>query len=324
MKRARNTAALAIAVVLAGPATVPASAARPMDRIMFASNRGGTSDLYTVNADGTDARSVLGGPLDEYEADVSANGRRVVFVRSVGIACCGPTADIYIADADGSDIEELTPADPQVDDYRPQWSPDGERIAFSRGTGGGSPSNVFTVRPDGTGLEQLTTETGSGNNFATWSPDGSRLAFVSTREGKSRIWVMDSDGANPHSITDPPSGGDISPQWSPLGDQIVFRSSRDADDGDAYEVYTVRPDGTGLTRITTNSVAEVAPTWSPDGRRIAFSSLGDVPCPAGPVCPGQLWSMNADGSDLRRVTDRPFNDTFPDYLPRSGRGRRGG
>ena len=291
--------------------TMPASSRRKPDRIMFASNRAGTYDLYSVNEDGTDLQLVLGGGLDEYEADVSPDGRRMVFVRSIGIGCCGPTQDVYIANIDGTDVRPLTPPDPIVDDYRPQWSPDGQRIAFSRGTGGGA-SNIFTVRPDGTGLEQLTEETTTGNSFPTWSPDGDQIVFNATRERGPEIWIMNADGSDERPVTrDPAAATAISPQWA-SGDRIVFRSLRHTPD----ELYTVRADGTELTRVTNDSDASVAPTWSPDAERIAFSMPRGVPC-VGIVCPGQLWVMDADGSDAHRITDVPFPVFFPDYFPRA-------
>lgn len=314
-RRARATAiaSLLLAVLVAGLAMPAiASARRPADRIVFAANRGGTFDLYSVNADGSDLRLVLGGPMDEYEADVSPDGKSIVFVRAVGLNCCGPASDIYIAKIDGTGVRLLTPADPAVDDYRPQWSPDGKTIAFSRGTNGGSPSNIYTVRPDGSGLDQLTHESASANNFPAWAPDGSELAFVSSRRGSTEIWIMDADGSHQRAITAKPAG--FSPQWSPTGHRIVFRSGRDG--GMADELYTVRSDGTGLARLTTDSHAAIAPTWSPDGRRIAFVSLRDIAC-ISPQCPTQLWVMDADGTDARRITDPPLTAAFPDYSPRA-------
>lgn len=310
--RLRRTTLL-VAAMASGAVAIPAEARRQDEQIVFASNRAGTFDLYVVNADGTDLRPIfdepLGNALDEYEPDVSPDGRQVVFVRAVGLNCCGPAAHVYIANIDGTGVRELTSAGPGVDDYRPQWSPDGRRIAFSRGSGGGSPSNVFTIRPDGGDLQQLTHETGSSNNFPTWSPDGSMLAFNTNRRGGLEIWVMDRGGGRQRPITSEPAG--TSPQWSPTGDRVVFRSSRHGAD----ELYTVRSDGTGLTRLTTDSDAAIAPTWSPDGRRIAFVSLRGVPCTS-PQCPTQLWIMDADGSYARRITEPPFTAAFPDYFPR--------
>ncbi|MEX2555952.1 MAG: hypothetical protein WEB06_09990 [Actinomycetota bacterium] len=303
--------ALALGASL-GVHSMPASAETPLDRIMFASNRGGTFDLYSMNDDGTDTRLVVGGPRDEVHPDISPDGTRIAFVRSadftrpLGPSCCGPAVDLFIANVDGSGAAPLMPH-PVIDDYRPDWSPDGGRIAFSRGTVAVAVSNIFTVEPDGSALDQVTDGI-LGNNVASWSPDGTQLVFVSTRAGTISLWITDADGENQHPLTAaPPGAAHTSPQWSPTGDRIVFGSDQD---GGASELYTIRPDGSGLTRLTTNTVSDSYATWSPDGSQIAVSrgAMGGGG--------GTIWVMNADGSDQRQISAGPV-DTFPVYYPRA-------
>ncbi len=97
------------------------------------------------------------------------------------------------------------------------------------------------------------------------------------------------------------------PDWQPNGGKIVFQSK----EGSHWEIWTVNPDGTGMTALTrpvTTLVDElpsnVAPTWSPDGTQIAFLSNRGDDHEAGPW---QLWIMNADGSDQRPLA---LNLTF--------------
>ena len=313
--------ALALSASLGAHPTAVA-AESPIDRIMFASNRGGTFDLYSMSEDGTGTRLVVGGPRDELHSDISPDGKRIVFVRAddvarpFGASCCGPAVDLFLANADGSGITPLMP-DPLIDDYRPDWSPDGTRIAFSRGTGGGLVSNIFTVNPDGSDVDQVTDGI-LGNNVASWSPDGTQLVFNSGREGGVQIWVTDADGGNPHPITDTPPGVlNTSPQWSPRGDRIVFGSTRECIErplpvletcGVSSELYTMRPDGTDIKRLTFSSGPDSYGTWSPDGNKIAFSR--------GAADGATIWVMNADGSDQHQISDGPF-DTFPVYFPRA-------
>jgi Tol biopolymer transport system component len=60
---------------------------------------------------------------------------------------------------------------------------------------------------------------------------------------------------------------DLGGDWSPDGSQIAFTSPRNG----SWDIYTIRPDGTDLTRITDSPNAEFSPSWSPDGGRIAYT-----------------------------------------------------
>ena len=116
----------------------------------------------------------------------------------------------------------------------------------------------------------------------------------------------DDDGTVPVRLTNRP-GADIDPAWSPDGSTIAFASDRDG----PLDVYTMRPDGTDVRRLTT-SIPNVSsahlPAWSPDGRRIAFAT---EQCSAAIRCPFVAWwdygdfpdfsvqVMNADGSGAK-------------------------
>jgi Tol biopolymer transport system component len=84
---------------------------------------------------------------------------------------------------------------------------------------------------------------------------------------------------------------------------ILFQSARDGN----LEIYTMRADGTGVVRLTTNRARDVVPAWSPDGRKIAFTSNRDGN--------RELYVMNADGSEQRRLTHDPARDLFPTWSP---------
>jgi len=96
---------------------------------------------------------------------------------------------------------------------------------------------------------------------------------------------------------------DTLPRLNRGSTHVAFVSARD---GNA-EIYTIKVDGTSLTRLTTNSVEDTLPYWSPDGRQLIFSSqrTGN----------GDLYLMNADGSGLRQLTSDPAEDTYPTWSP---------
>lgn len=161
------------------------------------------------------------------------------------------------------------------------WSPDSSRILFGLGkfeaffdgfhseflksgdrTEGGA--RVALVNADGSGFQEPTS--GVGNNaFPSFSPDGKRFVYRTfSREGNG-LRIMDLQTRAVTNLTD---AYDNFPLWSPRGDLIMFvRLS-----GGTYDVYTIRPDGRSLRRLTNGNGNDAHMAWSPDGEYIAFAS----------------------------------------------------
>lgn len=153
---------------------------------------------------------------------------------------------------------------------------------------------IFTVRPDGSGVTQLTSNQ-SWDTDPAFSPDGTRLALSSNRDGDDDIYVMGADGSNPVNVSEVGSGTDTRPDWSPDGTRLVF-----VRDGDLYRV-SVTPGSTPVKLRRGRS-----PSWSPDGTKIAFArpERGS----------SDIYVMNADGSGARAITSGLEADS-PDWSP---------
>jgi dipeptidyl aminopeptidase/acylaminoacyl peptidase len=187
---------------------------------------------------------------------------------------------------------------------RPASPAVGDRIAFSAYRDGSW--NIFSVNPDGTDLQPLTSM--PTDEFApAFSPDGSHIAFVVQRAGSSAdadLYVMNVDGKGPTRLTS--TGTNWDPTWSPDGTQIAFRKSVAGDE----EIYVVGADGSGERDVSRSPQTwELAPSWSPDGTRIAFTSVrGNDQGP-------QVYVMNADGTGVKQLTDTADPHDSPQWSP---------
>jgi Tol biopolymer transport system component len=239
--------------------------------------------------------------------------------------------EIYLMDPDGTNLSRVT--ENMVGDFMPSLSPDGKKIVFDstrlrllnepRNT-----SDLFLMNTDGT--EQTWLIRGSS---ATWSPDSKYIAYhasasgiglpVNTNPGAatsdSDIFVANVDDllartAGPQNITNSSDARDDDADWSPDGTKIVFTSKPTSDDPINpvhAEIYTINPDGTGLTRLAFNNYEERGPSWSPDGSRIVFTArVGTHGGDNFEIC-----VVNADGTNFVQLTDNAVFDATPTFSP---------
>lgn len=202
----------------------------------------------------------------------------------------------------------------------PVWSPAGDRVAFALGHFfpmqlGPAIADIAVVNRDGSGLKILTD--GSGNvGFPSWSPDGSQIVYRASDKDKWGLFVITVATGAVRALT-PDSSHDNFPSWSPKGDRIAFTRFFDND----YELYTVKPDGTDARRLTNEPGNDAHCAWSPDGEWLAFSSArggfkDEAALHPGNAQPyGDIYVMRADGSDVRQLTDTPFEEGTVAWAP---------
>ncbi len=201
--------------------------------------------------------------------------------------------------------------------FNPTVSPDGHWIAFGVGdwfqeryTG---KAQIMRIRRDGTGLEALT-DASVHCGFPSYSADGKEIVYRVWSANNFGLRILDLESRKTRVLT---TGYDNLPGWSPDGSRILF--TRRVDEVN-FDVYTIRPDGSDLLRVTTSRATDGHAVWAADGRIMWNSGIYGFRDEAALYDNtfqqyGQIFIMNADGSGKRMLTDSRWEDSMPLYVP---------
>lgn len=237
--------------------------------LYFASNRGGSMNLWRIGIDEVTGRPrgrpqavTTGGGTSDQHLSISSDGKRIAYVSRVETMNMRRVSfDPATGTAKGSPEWVIRGSRAVVE---PEPSPDGMRLAFSTA---GTSQDIVIGNADGT-AEQLLTDDAFKDRGPRWSPDGRRIAFYSDRTGQNEIWTINRDGTGRQQLTRSP--GAHYPVWSPDGLRMAY--STHSPNG-AFIFDLVRPwdqqTPTPLPAITDTTQTFEIWSWSPDGRRLA-------------------------------------------------------
>jgi Tol biopolymer transport system component len=236
----------------------------------------------------------------------------------------GPIAFQRIANLDDPDSSDIVRVNPRTGRVRtltdspglswfPDYSPNGNRIAFTRTDFDATPSDaLYTMKADGSRQTPLTTQCSGeclGDSSSAWAANGRRLVFeraygpvVDDAAAKVELRTVKADGSRERLIPlDLPGREPHDAQWSPNGRRLAVNvlNVGDTQPESASAIYVFRPDGTRLRRITPLSLNAGNPDWSPSGKRIVFNSSYEGQGAA------DIYTVRPDGSHLRQVHAPP-------------------
>ncbi len=250
------------------------SAAQGFDsRIVFASNRDGDWDIYSMDVNGNNLLQLADDPVsDEYPA-CSPDGRRIAFKSIHGV---GP--ELFVMNSNGKNAIRLTHDSFQKG--RPSWSPDGKRIVFASFRLPAANWEIYAIGAD-RGNEMNLTQHKEPDLLPSWSPDGSKIAFVSYRDGgvgdPLHIFVMNADGTGRRNLTaDTQLRKNSNPSWSPDGSKIAFNSYRHfVPARSRNDIFVITADGKEWEQLTDGPRSSWSPIYVQDGTKISLVSNRD-------------------------------------------------
>lgn len=274
-------------------------------QLIFQSKRDGRAcdQIYTMNADGSNVQMVSNGAGRTTCSYFFKGEKKILYATTfLGNKQCPPPADyskgyvwaiypdydIVTANADGSNIKQLTQT--KGYDAEATISPDGKKIIFTSMRDGDL--DLYSMNRNGKNVKRLTDELGYDGG-AFFSPDSKRIVYRSYHPQTEKeialykerlaqnliqptvfeVWTMNADGTNKRRITKL-NAASFAPFFTPDGKRIIFCTNYFAADKTKrnFDLALINVDGTGLERVTFNETFDGFPMFSPDGKKLAFAS----------------------------------------------------
>jgi TolB protein len=260
-------------------------------KIYFASNRSGTKEIWSMDYDGSNQKQITSYKTISTMPAVSPDGTRLAFT---SWGADGPQIIVH-------SLETLR----RIPFYNPRagvnqnvsYTPDGKQMAFSSSASGYS--QIYLANADGSNLRRVTQTRAVEVEPKINPKTGAEIVFVSGRGGLSpQVYRMSIEGADVQRLTTG-EGQATNPSWNPQGTHIAFAWTRGYDPGN-FNIFVMDVATGNFVQLTSGAGRNENPVWAPDGKHIVFSSDRGGRT--------QIWSMLADGSQLRQLTSSGINE----------------
>lgn len=265
-----STPAPPLSTETAIPSPIATTIGGGMGEIAFASTKDNTTQIYLVNADGSNLRALTNELNGACQPSWSPDGKKLVFVSP----CSGkndqyPRSSLFIFDLDTKQTTSLAAV--PVGSFEPAWSPDGTKIAYASFSK--NYLAIYTIALADNTITPLTTPSSTlQSRQPAWSRDGMQIVYMVKRSSLLRIWTMAADGSNQAQLYRNGGGSsDYLPVWSPDNTSILFSESNSEVSSPASLMKFIL-NSDPLPQILPVSIPVVDIDFSPDGNWIAYET----------------------------------------------------
>jgi TolB protein len=260
-------------------------------KIYFVSNRTGSKEIWVMDPDGNNQKRITQFNSISIMPAVSPDGSKIAFT---SFTRGNPAIFIFSVDP----VRRL-PFYNQVASMNatPDFTPDGKEIVYSSTASGWA--QIYVANLDGSNLRRISSSRSIEVEPKVNPKTGSEMAFVSGRSGPQQIYRMNMDGANVERLT-PGEGEASNPSWHPDGQILAYAWTRGYATGN-FNIFVMDVATRKYDQLTHDMGRNENPSWAPDGRHIVFMSTHSGR--------PQIWSMLADGTQLRQLTTQGNNWT---------------
>ena len=258
-------------------------------KIYFVSNRTGNKEIWVMDYDGSNQKPVTAYKSITTMPSISPDGTRLAFTTFArGIP------EIMIHSTESNRRMQFYNQKASLN-ATASFTPDGRVVFASSATGY---AQIYVANADGSNLQRISTSRAIEVEPKVNPKTGNDIVFVSGRSGPQQIYRMNMDGADVVRLTTG-EGEASNPAWHPDGQFIAFAWTRGYEPGN-WNIFIMDVVSRETVQLTNGAGRNENPTWAPDGRHLVFASnrSGSM----------QIWTMLADGTELRRLTSQGRNE----------------
>lgn len=258
-------------------------------KIYFVSDRSGHKEIWSMDPDGSNQKQVTRFNSLSIQPAVSPDGTKIAFT---SYAHGNPGIFIFSADTGGRLPFYNQRASMNA---TPDFTPDGKRIVYSSTASG--IAQIYVANLNGTDFHRISSSRAIEVEPKINPKNGTEIAFVSGRSGPQQIYMMNIDGANVTRLT-PGEGEASNPSWHPNGQFLAYAWTRGYATGN-FNIFVMDVATRKYDQLTHGAGRNENPSWAPDGLHLVFASTRGGR--------SQIWSMLANGQQLRQLTTQGSN-----------------